>query len=897
MGIGNRRDFLKQTGTAAGLCLAGGIASAKGQPVSIIVDPDDPIASGAPARWAANQLQNALQERGVQAQIHQRLDQAAAGDFCIVSSGMGSVVSREVRKGAATNIADAPEALGLIPGKASGRAVLLACGRDVRGVMYALLELADRAENAVDPVAAMQLRAPVIESPANPIRSVARFFVSDVEDMAWYNDRAMWPQYLSMLAAQRFNRFALTLGIGYDFTRQIRDCYFHFAYPFLVAPSGYNVQVSGVSKEERQRNLDTLKFIGKETVARGLDFQLGLWTHAYEWTDSPDANHIITGLTPQNHARYCRDALQALLEACPTISGITFRVHGESGVPEQSYGFWKTVFQGITRTNRRIEIDMHAKGIDQKMIDEAVSTGLPVNVSPKYWAEHMGLPYHQTAIREQEMPKTEKNDGFFSLSSGSRSFLRYGYGDLLKEDRKYGVLHRTWPGTQRLLLWGDPVMAAAYGRASSFCGSSGVEICEPLSFKGRKGSGLPLGRTAYADKSLAPKWDWQKYLYTYRVWGRLLYNPDAEPDTWQRYLRNQFHSAAQPVEAALANSSRILPLVTTAHGPSAANNNYWPEMYTNMPIVDAARKHPYSDTPNPKRFGTVSPFDPGLFTGVDEFAAELLKGERSAKYSPSEVAAWLEDLASASGKYLAAAESRTGRNATPEFRRLAIDVAIQNGLGRFYAGKLRSAVLFSIFEQTGDRSALEEALKAYKGARGSWSELANRAKGVYVDDVTFGFARHLRGHWLDRLPAIDQDIADMEARLVQAKPASDPELVRRAIREAMSTARRPSVRCEHKPALRFKAGQPLLVELTVPDSARVSARLHYRHTDQAEKWLVEEMQAQSGRFTAAIPGEYTGSPYPLEYYFEIRSGVNAATLYPGLAPDFSKQPYFAVRRA
>jgi hypothetical protein len=69
----------------------------------------------------------------------------------------------------------------------------------------------------------------------------------------------------------------------------------------------------------------------------------------------------------------------------------------------------------------------------------------------------------------------------------------------MTEDRRYGILHRIWPGTQRLLLWGDPEMAAAYGRVSSFCGSNGVEIFEPLFFKGRKGSGLPGGRDAYAD--------------------------------------------------------------------------------------------------------------------------------------------------------------------------------------------------------------------------------------------------------------------------------------------------------------------------------------------------------------------------------------------------------------
>jgi len=47
-------------------------------------------------------------------------------------------------------------------------------------------------------------------------------------------------------------------------------------------------------------------------------------------------------------------------------------------------------------------------------------------------------------------------------------------------------------------------------------GAPGLEIMEPLTFKGRKGSGLPGGRNAYADASLKPKGgDWEKYTYTY----------------------------------------------------------------------------------------------------------------------------------------------------------------------------------------------------------------------------------------------------------------------------------------------------------------------------------------------------------------------------------------------
>jgi len=91
------------------------------------------------------------------------------------------------------------------------------------------------------------------------------------------------------------------------------------------------------------------------------------------------------------------------------------------------------------------------------------------------------------------------------------------------------------------------------GRASSFCGSLGAEIAEPLTFRGREGSARTGERGGYADESLKPAGgDWEKYLCTYRLWGRLLYNSDADPDMWRRFLRGQYGPAAAPAEAALA---------------------------------------------------------------------------------------------------------------------------------------------------------------------------------------------------------------------------------------------------------------------------------------------------------------------------------------------------------
>ncbi len=881
---------------AAALNVTG--ATKKQRDVAIITSARDDVASAPAARWAADELEGSLAARGIAVRRCERVAVAPRGAFCIAGAGSNSPLAQQMLKRAHAAVPPVAEALGLVRGKESGRQVLLACGHDTRGLVYAMLDVADRVQNGPDPLAALEITRPVVERPANAIRSVARLFVSDVEDKPWYNDREMWPRYLTMLAAQRFNRFNLSLGIGYDFLRNVTDAYFLFAYPFLLAVPGHDVKASGLPDDERDRNLEMLRFISEQTVARGMHFQLGLWMHGYEWLNSPAANYTIAGLSRADHGRYCRDALLALLKACPAIGGITFRIHGESGVPEGNYDFWRTVFDGVAKCGRKVEIDMHAKGMDPAMIDVALATGMPVNISPKYWAEHMGMPYHQTEIRELERPKPGKDaTGLMKLSAGSRSFLRYGYGDLLSGDRRYGVLHRIWPGTRRLLLWGDPVTGAAHSRAFSFCGSAGAELMEPLSFKGRRGSGIPGDRCGYADASLRTRWDWEKYLYSYRVWGRLLYNPESDPDAWRRYLRRQFGAAAQATEAALGSATRILPIVTTAHGPSAANNSYWPEMYTNQPVVDPKRRHPYSDTPAPKVFGNVSPFDPQLFLRINECSEELLTGQRSGKYTPVEVAQWIEDYAEAAAAQLKQAEALTTDRTGAEFRRLAADVEIQIGLARFFGAKLRSGVLYGIFEWTGDRTALEEALKKYRSARAAWAELANRAKSVYLPDITVGEEAHLRGHWLDRLPAMDEDIADMASRLEKVGSGQTAGArVRAAVDEAQGRPQPRHAPCRHVPPESFHPGTPLEIELKLERPNVASAFLYYRHVNQAERFEAVDMQVQAGRARASIPGSYTDSPYPLQYYFILTDEQAAASLYPGFAPDLSNQPYFLVRR-
>ncbi len=144
MSFVNRRRFLQ---TAASAATFGVTSTGAVRGVSIVADPADPVASAGPAQWAASELERSLAATGVAVQRCARIAEAKAGNQCIVAAGSSSPIATEILKQAGVSVAAAPESLGLVPGTLAGRPVLLACGHDTRGLVYALLDLADRERN------------------------------------------------------------------------------------------------------------------------------------------------------------------------------------------------------------------------------------------------------------------------------------------------------------------------------------------------------------------------------------------------------------------------------------------------------------------------------------------------------------------------------------------------------------------------------------------------------------------------------------------------------------------------------------------------------------------------------------------------------------------------------
>ena len=202
-----RRTFLKLSATATPL-IGANLVHAFPANVSIALITDNgTLVSAESVQWALAELRRALTEKGV------TLSAASSKLSIVVAPPSSSLTTGFGMLPAITQ----PETTALIPGSYRDAPAILVTGIDARGLVYGLLELADRVQLSDDPLGALHFTAPIVETTPNKTRSVARAFLSEIEDKPWFYDRVFWTRYLDTLAYARFNRFNLAFGFGYDF--------------------------------------------------------------------------------------------------------------------------------------------------------------------------------------------------------------------------------------------------------------------------------------------------------------------------------------------------------------------------------------------------------------------------------------------------------------------------------------------------------------------------------------------------------------------------------------------------------------------------------------------------------------------------------------------------------
>jgi len=294
--------------------------------VSLVADPSP----GLGAAHGLKKISAALQAKGIEVDRAGSVASAEGNTIIVTGLATGSGPAAELAKARSVHVPDTAEALAIRHVKLHGKPALLVLGRDDRGLMYAELDVADRIGWAADAEEPLSEVRDATEKPYLPERALSIYTMHQKTFESFFYDEQYWARYLDMLAANRFNTFALLFG--YE-----NWGYFSPPYPYFFDVEGYpDVQVVGLTREKQEKNLRALNRLIEMTHERGLNVTIGIWDHIYrggvqgptERAGRPTPG-IVWGVTAENLVPYTKAALTKFLHEVPGIDAIQFRMHGE----------------------------------------------------------------------------------------------------------------------------------------------------------------------------------------------------------------------------------------------------------------------------------------------------------------------------------------------------------------------------------------------------------------------------------------------------------------------------------------------------------------------------------------------------------------------------------------
>ncbi|MEI7729781.1 MAG: hypothetical protein WCO56_09420 [Verrucomicrobiota bacterium] len=823
--------------------------------ISIVTDP----APGRAAQHGIGKLATALRARGWTVEV-------------VNSTNAVTGVRRILTSTSSANDLTVPDSFSISrPAQNQDRPGLLLHGADDRGLMYAALDAADRVGWARDEAEPFSEIRNTTEQPAVRDRSLSVYVMNRAHWESRFYDEGYWEHYFDLLATSRFNRFLIVFG--YE-----NGGFLAPAYPYFFNTPGFDtVRMNDLTAGQQDRNLAALNRLIEIAHDRGLAVSLGIWDHIYrggvqsggiEWEKNFAGRVVpntVTGVTPENLNAYTLASLKELLARVPAIDGLQFRVHEESGLKRSEMdGFWRAVFEHVQKQKPGLLVEARAKGMPDRLVDNALSLGVKLRVETKYWMEQMGLPYHPTHVN----PQNQRD-------------RRHGYADLLRYPQRYQIDWRLWNGgTTRVLLWGDPDYVRRYSASTALYDSPNWDVQEPLATKMEaQRPELPVFELM-PEKFRHYRYEFERYWHFFQVWGRVGYNPATPDEVWQHEFQRRFGAAGPHLEAGLHRASQVLPMIVAAVYPYRLfpTTRGWAERQSLGASLTDYAKNESTDIQQ--------------FESFADAARRILAGGTTTRRTPDTTSRWFDVTADDILASVRAAEAAAGAKRGNEFNATVVDLKILAQLARFHARRALAAVHYNLFKQSKRNAELLAAINGEREAIAAWRELVAVAGDHYASDLAMGARNHdLAGHWRDELIKLAAGFKELERQ-------SGPVEANQSHEEIWAPApvnAQAAPRVTHTPPVTIPTGAPLRLtaRVTAP-SGIATVRLRYRHVTQFEDYETLDLQrtGDSDDFTAIVPGEFLVPEWDFMYFIEATSSDGHGIQWPDLAHE---APYVIVK--
>ena len=662
---------------------------------------------------------------------------AEAHGQVVIEAGLpSSLVARRLHS-LGINIAEKPESLVIHKVIANGRQALMLGGRDDRGLMYALLEVADRIGWTKDRNALLSEVRDTVESPDVADRGLTIFTMQKHQYEDRLHDANYWVKYFDMLADDRYN----TIEVKFAYEANGYNCP---VYPYYIDVKGYpDVKVTGLSKEEQQQNLSDLHRLVRLAHERGIRVQFGIWCHYNRFTPTfesfdhaKETPFTVSGLNERNLIAYTLTAIKQFLREFNEIDSVQLLMMDESGLKtEDMKEFWKNIYPALKDAAPNLQYELRAKGVSDDLIKQGLDLGLKIRVNTKFWEEQVGPPFFQTHVQE--------------LDQFNR---RGGYADMLKYPRNYKLHWTLWTaGTTRVLLWGNPEFVRRFANATHLGDSDGFDIYEPLA---TKMAGHPHDMKPF--ELLAPQYryydyEFQRYWYFFKLFGRLTYNPQTLPEEWDHDFVAHYGSGTAPyIVDALKRASEILPEIVAYCRPAEhySTTRGWAERQREGDLAE------YAD---------ATPSDTEQFESVQDAADDTLNHRRSAKMTPARTSAWFTQAARDVRSQISKAEQSAGPHPNMEFVSTIVDLKILSDLAEYHSHRVLAGLSMALYEKTHDLNMLDDAIRRESEAVDAWAKIVQDAGDVYSYDLMMGLPQFdLSGHWRDELAKLKNGLEGLK---------------------------------------------------------------------------------------------------------------------------------------
>lgn len=622
-------------------------------------------------------------------------------------------------------------------------------GGDESGVIYGSLALAENLRNGTP----LQKVKASTEKPNYPFRAIKfdlpwdTYRHSPALDLHYETCRDVkyWEKFLDMMVENRFN--ALSLWNLHPYPFMIKSKNFPEATPFNDQEmKEWQDLHHSIFRMAKERGIDTYLipfniFVSKE-FAEAHNVAMNNLEH----------HHFVDGDTSEIIKRYTRESVAQVLQEYPDLTGFGLTL-GEAmgGMTPQEREDWmyETIIEGMRLAGRKSKL-VHripfssttgSLGVTSVETEKLTRKGIEREgaldfIEGPIWAD---LKYNWShAHSTPELVKVH----------GGKLYDTY----FNPEPESYKV---TWTARNEdffCLRWGVPAFVRAHIANNSQSYVGGYFI----------GSETYIPAKDYFTKIEGPV-DWEyaferQWLF-YKIWGRLLYNPDTPDDIFQAGFTQRYGKEGDNLlEAYALATTTPLRLASSfdftwdftlySEGFLARDNDTKSVEYID---IDWQIKQP--------------PLDPD-FVSVSDYVNTILSGASFGedRVTPPLLALMLENDCNQALKLVE--NIKTSNNNSLMYE--VADVKVWANLGLYFAEKLKGAVALHTYRLKGGEENKQNAVKHLEKSLQFWDEVVAITEPIYKEMPLVHYSEQpgntpeennkLRFHWARLRPEVARDV-------------------------------------------------------------------------------------------------------------------------------------------